>query len=111
MAEPSQAESPVNDYAALLGSLQQLAEFILELQALAVRQYTPVVESILRSGSRDVRPIEQVLSGLLDFCSYEPALLLYKRLCRYYFDIDPIATVDYVYAYRDLWDSATEAQP
>jgi hypothetical protein len=42
--------------------------------------------------------------GLLDFC-FDPELLpLYKRLCRYYFDINPEATADYVGFYRELWD-------
>lgn len=27
-----------------------------------------------------------------------------KRLCRYYFDIDPEVTVSYVHAYREMWD-------
>lgn len=54
---------------------------------------------------RDARHIEGTLDGLLDFCSYEPALRLYKKLCRYYFHINPNATVKYVDAYRELWDS------
>ncbi|MDD2854989.1 MAG: hypothetical protein PHU01_05610 [Desulfuromonadaceae bacterium] len=68
-------------------------------------QYTPVVETIIATCSRDIRQIEQTLDGLLDFCCHEQALLLYRRLCRYYFDIDPAATVRYVNAYRELWDS------
>jgi len=39
------------------------------------------------------------------FRSYEPALRLYKKLCRYYFHINPNATVKYVDAYRELCDS------
>jgi hypothetical protein len=31
-------------------------------------------------------------------------LSLYKKLCRYYFAIDPEATVSYVNAYREMWD-------
>jgi hypothetical protein len=35
----------------------------------------------------------------------DPSMLdLYKKLCRYYFKIDPEATASYVYAYRDMWD-------
>ena len=50
----------------------------------AVRDYTPLVEEILRSRSQDKKHIERTLDGLLDFCGYEPALQLYRRLCRYY---------------------------
>jgi hypothetical protein len=31
-------------------------------------------------------------------------LSLYKKLCRYYFKINPEVTASYVYAYRDMWD-------
>ncbi len=35
------------------------------------------------------------LDGLLDFCFDPEALLLYRKLCRYYFTIDPVATAFY----------------
>ena len=47
--------------------------------------------------------IERCLGGVLDFCFDDQMLVLYKKLCRYYFDIDPEAAVSYVYAYRDMW--------
>ena len=28
----------------------------------------------------------------------------YKRLCRYYYEIDQYSAIEYVYAYRDMWD-------
>lgn len=91
-----------NEYDELLRSVKELAVGLQALHRLAVEQSTPIVEGILRSRSRDVRHIEQTLDRLLDHCCYEPALLLYRRLCRHYWDIDPIATVDYVYAYREM---------
>ena len=95
----------MNDYDTLLQSVSAIAEQMQGLQAVAVAQYTPVVETIIATRSRDVRQIEQTLDGLLDFCGNEKALLLYRRLCRHYFDIDPAATADYINAYRELWDS------
>ena len=71
-------------------------------------QYTPVVDALLRTGSRDVRAIEQTLDGLLDFCGSDPALQLYRRLCRHYFSINAAATAYYVHAYREMWDSEVE---
>jgi hypothetical protein len=32
-------------------------------------------------------------------------LLLYKKLCRHYYAIDPAASAAYVHAYREMWDS------
>lgn len=101
----------MSDYANMLESIRGLASSIHAINQTAVREYTPVVEAILRSPIPDTRHIERTLDGLLDFCGYEPALLLYKKLCRYYFYINPTATVQYVEAYRDLWDSDQEAKP
>lgn len=101
----------MNNHDTLLQSVSVIVEQMQGLQTLAVAQYTPVVEAIIATRSRDVRHIEETLDGLLDFCGHEPALLLYRRLCRHYFDIDPAATVGYINAYRELWDSEeTEGQ-
>ncbi len=70
-----------------------------------VEDYSPVVEHILRSDNCNARHIERTLDGLLDFCGYGPMLLLYRRLCRHYWNIDPVATVCYIQFYRDMWDS------
>ena len=82
---------------------------ITAMNDLGVREYAPIVEYLLRSRNRDARQIEHTLDRLLGFCGDERALLLYRRLCRHYWDIDPVATVDYVNAYREMWDSDEEA--
>ena len=98
----------MNDYDELLGAVKELATGLQSLNRQAVEQLTPVVEGILRSRSRDVRHIEQTLDRLLDHCGYAPAVLLYRRLCRHYWEIDPVATVGYVNAYREIWDTPDE---
>jgi hypothetical protein len=101
----------MNNYNTLFEAVSVIAQEIQGLQTLAVTQYTPVVEAIIATRSRDVRQIEQTLDGLLDFCGHDPALQLYRRLCRHYFDIDPAATASYINAYREMWDSEeTEGQ-
>jgi hypothetical protein len=87
-----------------VGALCGLFGSLREIQLQAVQEFTPVVESILRSGSRDVDLIEHTLDGLFSFCGHEPALLLFRRLCRHYFEIDPAAAKAYVDAYRDHYD-------
>ena len=66
--------------------------------------YLPEVEDIIASGSKDQRRIEVLLDRMLDFCWDKIILGLFKKLCRYYYDIDPRATVEYVHIYRDMWD-------
>ena len=89
-----------------------MGENLRGLQQLGVAQFTPVVETILRTRSRDVRHIEHTLDYLLDFACHPAGLLLYRRLCRHYWDIDPAATAAYVQYYREMWDSEdTEVEP
>lgn len=82
-----------------------LVRDVRDLQERAARQYRPVVEEILRTGSRNAAHIERTLDGLLDFCGHEPVLAMYRQLCRHYWGIDPTATAEYVRAYRDRWES------
>jgi len=86
-------------------SILVLAKRLQSLNQEAVLAYTPIVDDILRSSSRDTIHIEHTLDGLLDFCGYEPILQLYKKLCRHYFFINPAATAEYINAYREMWDS------
>ena len=87
--------------------VQAIGELAVEQQQLArqaEQQYSFEVESILREQCRESQRIECLLDGMLDFCFDDEMLRLYKDLCRYYFKIDPEATVSYVYAYREMWD-------
>lgn len=95
-------------YDSLFDSVRGIVESLQTLNQDAFCAYTPVVEAILRSRSRDTRRIEHTLDRLLDFCGYEPVLDLYKKLCRHYWDIDPAATASYVHAYREMWDSESQ---
>jgi hypothetical protein len=38
----------------------------------------------------------------------ENMLTLYRKLCRYYYDIDPKVTAGHIRAYRDMWDPKEE---
>ena len=100
----------MNSYAALLASVSGLATTLEDLNQQAVREYTPIVHAILCAHSQDTQHIEHTLDGLLDFCGYQPVLGLYKKLCRYYFAIDPTATVRYINAYREMWETESESK-
>ena len=94
-------EAQTNELVAVIGELaaaqQQLARH-------AEQQYSFEVETILQDQCRDPQLIERLLDGMLDFCFDDGMLRLYKKLCRYYFKLDPEATASYVYAYREMWD-------
>jgi hypothetical protein len=86
-------------------AILDLVDSMRELEKRAALQYRPVVDDIVRSDSRDAQHIEHTLDGLLDFCGYEPVVLLYRQLCRHYWQFDPAATAFYINAYRERWDS------
>jgi hypothetical protein len=88
----------------LVQSIGEIARASCRLARQAEKQYAPEVEDVLRTRCRDPRRIEHLLDGMLDFGFDAAMVRLYKKLCRYYFEIDPRATASYVYAYRDMWD-------
>jgi hypothetical protein len=63
----------------------------------------PEVEVLIQENSQDVLRIEQMLDKMLDFCFDSRMLILYKKLCRHYYRIDPQATASYIYACREMW--------
>ena len=96
------------DSTAYRGLLDDLASVIAPLQALhqqAVETHTPIVREILQNGRRDTRLIEHTLDQLLDHACIPKGLALFKSLCRHYWQLNPQATVSYINAYREMWDS------
>ena len=66
------------------------------------------IEYIMRNNIKDEHIIERQLDEMLDvLCVYETdeILLTFRRLCRYYFDINPQATADYINFYKEQNDS------
>ena len=99
-------EPQMDDLAQCIG---QIAKDRQKLARQAEQHFTIEVGAILKDQSCDPQRIERLLDGMLDFCFDAMILALYKKVCRYYFKIDPSATVSYIYAYRDLWDEDAEA--
>ncbi len=84
----AKSKKRIPGYDDLFESIKGLAESLQALNHQAVQAYTPIVDAILRSRSRDDHHIEHTLDGLLSFCCHEPALQLYKKLCRHYYFIN-----------------------
>ena len=65
------------------------------------------IEDIIRNNLSDNMQIERKLDEMLDillFYETNDSLLTFRKLCRYYFDINPQATVDYINYYREQND-------
>lgn len=97
-------------YDDLLQSLKEAAVGLKALSQQAADQYAPIVEHIIRTRSKEVADIERTLDGLLGFCGDESALRQYRKLCRYYWDLNPVNTASYINAYREMWDSEDDTE-
>jgi hypothetical protein len=87
-----------------------LIESIDSLSKQAITYYTFLVEDVISKQSLDEHYIQQLLDGILSFCFNPEALSLYKKLCRYYFQINSIVTAEYIHAYREIWDDEDNEQ-
>ena len=88
----------------LVQSIGAIAQSMQGLARQAEIQYSIEVEDIIESKDRDPNRIQHLLDYILGFCFDDRMLVLYKKLCRYYFFIDPEGTVFYINSYREMWD-------
>jgi hypothetical protein len=91
---------------------RQLAERMQSLFRDAIAQANTEVDDIVQNNHRNTRRIEHQLDHMLGFCCDPDMPLIYKRLCRHHFAIDPGATTCYIDAYREMWDApdATDSE-
>ncbi|MEI7982903.1 MAG: hypothetical protein WCI71_14720 [Bacteroidota bacterium] len=86
--------------------IEEIKDLIVVQQKLArqaLAEHSVLVENIIVSKTTDQNRIEHTLDGILDFCFDADMLLLFKKLCRYYFTINTQATAFYINTYREMW--------
>jgi hypothetical protein len=88
----------------MIEDLKPLIQKFADLQKEAYQAYKPQAERLNNSQITDENVIQRTLDFMLDFCGDSEMLLLYKKLCRYYWDINPQATAYYINQYREMWD-------
>lgn len=113
MASEEKPAKPVlsGDFESLVTDITALVTSLNDLHLQMVLAYTPIVQSIIQSGSQDAHEIEHTLDNLFTCAGHPQGLLLFKSLCRYYYDIDPAATAQYVNFYREWYDDAAAVPP
>jgi len=72
--------------------------------------WKPKAENIIITKSKDINAIEHTLDALCEAAFDDEVLALFKKLCRYYYDIDPQATVEQIQFYREMWDNNEEIE-
>lgn len=94
----------------LLEDLAPLIEYGQVLCRQAYGIYLPKVDALIKNNIKDEKTIEALLDRLLSFCEDEQMLSVFKRLCRYYWDINPEATADYVGYYRETFEADSDEE-
>ena len=89
-------------------NLSKLAKKLQDLNKQAYNEYKPRVDDIIVNKRTSQKEVEWLLSQMLDFCFDDKVLSLFKTLCRYYWDINPQATVDYIRYYREMWEEESQ---
>ncbi len=103
---PQEASSlDADTYRDLLADLSAAIAPLHALHQQAVETLAPRVREILHHGSRDARLIEHTLDNLLNHACIPDGLVVFKSLCRHYWQINPEATASYIAAYREMWDA------
>jgi hypothetical protein len=92
-------------YDAMLGDIMGIVSSMRALHLQTLSSLTPIVHNIIRERCRDAQHIQRTLDSIFDCAGLPEGLLLYKKLCRYYYDIDPETTARYVYYYRDWYEN------
>lgn len=87
-----------------LNEMKEFAKILNQISIDAVHSYKPLVDQIINSNSKDVNQIEWTLDLMLEFCSNDEMLVLYKKLCRHLYFINQASAFAYVNYYRERWD-------
>ena len=88
----------------LVQNISKIASSFDGLAHQAYAAYAGLVDDVIKTQSQDTNQIEHLLDGILGFCFAPEMLQLFKKLCRYYYHIDPQATASHILAYREMWD-------
>lgn len=92
------------EYADFFKSIGEIVKYLAALREKAAVKYEPIVSGIIASGTKDPVEIERALAGLLDHCGNPAVSRFFKKLCRYYYALDPVATSLYILFYFERWD-------
>lgn len=79
----------LSDDSEFFNGIVDLAKSIQQIANDACAIYEPQVNAIVQNQSKNMKQIEWLLSSMLDFCLNDNMLLLFKKLCRYVYDINP----------------------
>ncbi len=88
----------------VVDTIQEMALQLRKINEIAYNQYKPIA-SDLCSRIASLSEVEYTLDRMLDFCGDDAVLVLFKDVCRHYFDIYPEMISYQINSYREIWDT------
>ena len=92
-----------DDYKKLIESIKPIAREMQLLSKRAVKEYTPIVNSILAGLISDEEEIAHVMDYMLDFAWAPDMQQLFYRLCKGIQPEYPELVADYLRYYQEMW--------
>ena len=84
--------------------LSKLVSQFNQINEMAYIQYKPIAYDLC-SRIAPINEVEYTLDRMLDFCGCDEILLLFKKICRHYYEVYPEMIAFEINSYRELWDS------
>lgn len=84
--------------------LNKLAIKIEHINERAYIQYKPIAYDLC-SRVAPISEVEYTLDRMIDFCGCDGVLALFKKICKYYYEIYPEMIAYEIDSYREFWDS------
>lgn len=91
------------DYEVLLDNIKEMANQIKALSKMAVYEYGPQVDALCRRKGTE-NEVGLLIDYMFSFLGDPEMLLLFKKLCRHYFDTYPCMIHSYILDYRKEYD-------
>ncbi len=84
--------------------IYEIVSSINKLTQQARIHFSKEAEEIIAEKSIDKKRIEGLLDNLLGFCFENEILKIFKKLLNYYLYIDEKVSLEYIKAYREMWE-------
>lgn len=97
-------------YNEALDAIKDAVEGISTLRDVAYSQYSALVNQVLNNQIIDVRKLEQIMDGLVDFCDEDRFIELYRGLCRHIFYQHPQLVGEHVALFRAQFETNPEKE-
>lgn len=84
--------------------LSKLATQIEHMNESAYIQYKSIAYDLC-SRVASISEVEHTLDRMIDFCGCDKVLVLFRKICKYYYEIYPEMIAYEINSYREFWDS------